>query len=261
MKISNRLAQLIRKGEPAVGMWVNTCDPAVAEIAGLAGYDWIMIDTEHNPFTEAQVQGLLYAAATGDMQTIVRVCANREEHVKWVLDSGAGGIIIPGTRDADDARHSVRIAKYHPLGSRGYGPHRASGFWTRGEEYTAGSNDDILLICQIELASAVDEIDEICRIEGIDGIWIGPTDLAQSLGHLADAQHDEVQAAIAQIIETATRHEMPWGIPAGTPDALEGHVEKGGTIMVCGSDTGMLRGTAQGYVRETHGIFERLSPR
>jgi len=141
--------------------------------------NWVLIDTEHNPLTESHVQGLLYALSGSDVTGMVRVRANREEHVKWVLDAGAGGVIIPSVENAADARHAVEICKYHPLGRRGYGPNHASGFWSRTTEYLANANRDIVLICQIELASAVAEVEEICRIEGIDGIWIGPTDLAQ----------------------------------------------------------------------------------
>ncbi len=256
MLISNRLSRLIREGKPALGMWVNLCDPGVVQLAALAGYDWVIIDNEHNPLTEAQVQGMLHAVGGYDVQTIVRVRANREEHVKWVLDSGAGGVIIPGARDAADARRAVEICKYHPLGSRGYGPNRASGYWTRGKEYTASANEEILLICQIELASAVAEVDEICRIDGIDGFWIGPTDLAQSLGHLGDAENPEVVAAIDRIIEAANRHGMPWGMPIGSVEACKSHVERGGTIIVLGSDSRMIRQTGSGLVEKARNILD-----
>ena len=161
MNISNRLARLIREGKPTVGMWMNLCDPGVAQIGAGAGYDWIMIDIEHNPLTESQVQGLLHALAGYDVQSIVRVRANSPEHIEWVLDSGAGGIMVPMMRSAADLRHSVEICKYHPLGMRGFGPNRASGYWTKGKEYVATANDDILLIPQIEHPGAVAEIDDI----------------------------------------------------------------------------------------------------
>ena len=248
MHISNRLARLIRESKPAVGMWINLCDPGVAQIGALAGYDWIMIDVEHNPLTESQVQGLLQALAGYDVQSIVRVRANRPEHVEWVLDSGAGGVMVPMMQSAAEFRQCVEICKYHPLGMRGYGPNRASGYWTRGKEYVAASNDDILLIPQIEHLGAVADIDEICQIEGIDGILIGPGDLAQSLGHLENPQHPEVQATIEQIIKAANRHGKPWGIPVGTIEAYKEYVERGGTVMLLGSDTRMLRAMGSEFV-------------
>ncbi len=135
------------------------------------------------------------------------------------------------------------------LGSRGYGPNRASGYWTHGKQYTAQSNDRILLICQIETAGAVAEIDEICQIDGIDAVWIGPTDLAQSLGHLGDAEHPEMKKAINAIIEGAKRHDMPWGIPTKDLDTYEKYVQNGGTVMILGSDTRILREAGLEFVR------------
>ena len=257
MRISNRLACLLRERKPALGFWINLSDPAIAEIAALAGYDWVLIDTEHNPLTEAHVQGLLYAVNGSDVTGMVRVRANREEHVKWVLDAGAGGVIIPSVEDAADARHAVEICKYHPLGRRGYGPNHASGFWSRTTEYLANANRDILLICQIELASAVAEVEEICQIEGIDGIWIGPTDLAQSLGHLGDPAHPDVRAAVDKVIETANALGKPWGIPVGTLPDLERYIGRGGQVMVMGSDTRMLRVGTTEIVNGARAILEK----
>lgn len=240
MRFSNRLARRIRERQPAIGTWLNLSDPAVAEIAGIAGFDWVMIDSEHNPVTEAQIQGLLYACAPFDMTAVVRVRANREEHVKWVLDAGAGGIIIPSLRDAADARHAVEIAKYHPLGGRGFGPNRASGFGSR-PDYARLANQDVVLIGQVELASAVEEVDAITSLEGLDGVWIGPADLAQSLGHPGELDHPDVRAAIDRIIASANRNGKPWGTPTVRPEDLERYIQRGGSLMTFGSDTRILR--------------------
>ena len=240
LDISNRLARQIAKNEPAVGMWIDLCDPGVAQIAALAGYDWIMIDNEHNPFTESQVQGMIHSVSRFDMQTIVRVRANNEAHVKWVLDAGAGGIMIPGLRSLAEAEHAVHISKYHPLGCRGYGPLRASGFWTQHDQYKESANNDILLICQIEHKDALDDIDAICRLQAIDALWIGPTDLAQSMGHVAEPQAPEVQEAMGKIIDAANRHGKPWGIPTVLVEDFDAYVQRGGTVMVLGSDTRLL---------------------
>ena len=248
MKLSKRTAQLLREKKPALGMWICLCDPGVAQIAALAGYDWVLIDNEHNAFTESQVQGLLHALDGRDTQSIVRARANREEHVKWILDSGAGGVMIPGIKNAAEARMAVEICKYHPIGKRGFGPCRVSGFWKYSEEYISEANNDVLLVCQVELASAVDEIDEICQIQGIDAIFIGPTDLAQSLGHLADAQHPEVKEAIDKVIKSANHHGKAWGIPAASIEDCKDYISRGGTLLTLGSDTGMIYSSASGSV-------------
>jgi 2-keto-3-deoxy-L-rhamnonate aldolase RhmA len=250
MIFSTKLVEKMRAGKPAVGFWINLSDPALVQLAGIAGFDWVMIDTEHNPLSDAQVQGHIYALGSFDTSCIVRVRANRQENIKWVLDSGAAGIIIPAITDYADAMEAVRNSKYQPLGMRGYGPNRASNFMTELKKYNEISNRDIILICQVELASAVKDIDKICDIPGIDGIWIGPTDLAQSMGHLGNHSHPEVQAAIKHVIDAANRHKMPWGIPTAKVEDFQKYASMGGTILTLGSDTSVLRTHLLGVIEE-----------
>jgi 4-hydroxy-2-oxoheptanedioate aldolase len=249
MPISGRLARLMRESQPAIGMWINLTDPGVTQIAALAGYDWVMIDTEHNPFTESQVQALLHSLREHDVTPVVRVRGNREECVKWVLDAGAGGIVIPSLKDAEDARHAVEIAKYFPLGRRGFGPNRASDFSTKSSQYVETANQEIVLIGQIELASAVAEAKAICEMPGMDGVWIGPTDLAQSLGHLGNPNHPDVQTAINTVIEAASQHSRAWGIPTGSVDDYERYLKRGAIIMTLGSDSRILLNGGSELVR------------
>jgi 4-hydroxy-2-oxoheptanedioate aldolase len=244
MDISYRLANLVAARRAAIGFWINLGDAALAQLAGVAGYDWVMVDTEHNPFGESDVQAIVYAAAASDVSCVVRVRSNREDHVKWVLDCGASGVIIPGIRDVDDAQRAVQNAKYHPLGARGFGPNRASAFFTRADEYTSAANARVMLVCQIELASAVDHVEQIAQIEGIDALWIGPTDLAQSLGRMNQPKHPDVVAAVDRVIACANRYGKPWGLPTSAVEDFEHYTSRGGTLMVLGSDTGLLRAVA-----------------
>lgn len=250
MIFSTKLIEKMRLGKPALGFWINLSDPALAQLAGIAGFDWVMIDTEHNPVSDAQVQGHIYALSGFETSCIVRVRANRQENIKWVLDSGVAGIIIPAITDYADALEAVRNSKYHPLGMRGYGPNRASNFMTELKTYNEISNRDVMLICQIELASAVKDVDKICSIPGIDGIWIGPTDLAQSMGHLGNHNHPDIQAAIKLVIDTANKHKMPWGIPTASAVDFNKYASMGGTILTAGSDTSMLRNALNGILKE-----------
>lgn len=240
MTPSRHLAELVRSGKPVKGFWINLSDPAIAQIAAIAGYDWVMIDTEHNPLTESDVQGMLYAIAAYETAPVVRIRSNREEHVKWVLDAGASGIIVPSLRDAGDAREAVAICKYYPLGRRGFGPNRATGFWSNSS-YVRTANERVLLIGQVELASAIRDIDQICGTAGLDAIWIGPGDLAQSLGHPGEPNHQDVFDAIDQIISAANAHRMPWGIPVVSAADYERYVARGAVLLTVGSDTRLLR--------------------
>ena len=245
MHFSTRLARLLKANKPAMGMGNDLADPAVLEVAALAGYDRTLTDMEHNPFTESQVAAHILAAGGYDITPVVRVRFNSEEHVKWVLDAGAGGVIIPGLANSDEGKWAVEICKYHPVGRRGFAPTRVGQFWTNHEEYIASANDEIALICQVERASAVEDIEAICQIGPIDALWIGPADLAQSLGHVGNPTHPDVQAAIDKVIEAATRHGKPWGLPVPTVEAFEGYVKRGGTAMVLGLDSRMVMDQAQ----------------
>lgn len=236
----NRLAKLLAEKKPALGAWITFADPSIAIIFAHAGFDWVMIDNEHNPFTETQIQGFIHALRGTDVSCIVRVRGNDPAHIKWVLDSGADGIIVPWIENADDARRAVDAAKYYPLGKRGYGPLRATDFWEHKQEYDTYANERILLICQIERSSAVDCIDEIAQMPGIDGLWIGPTDLAQSVGHLGQADHPDVQECIARTIAAANQHNKAWGIPVGSVEDLMGYVKQGGTVMTITSSSRIM---------------------
>ena len=128
----------------------------------------------------------------------------------------------------------------HPLGKRGYGPLRATDFWEDKQEYDIHANQRVLLICQIERSSAVDCIDEIAQMPGIDGLWIGPADLAQSVGHLGQADHPDVQDCIARTIAAANQHNKDWGIPVGSVEDLMRYVKQGGTLMTITSSSRIM---------------------
>ena len=241
----SKLAQLLAEGRPALGCWITLADPAIAIILARAGYDWVMVDTEHNPFTETQVQGVIHALRGTDVTPVVRVRGNDAAHIKWVLDTGAGGVIVPMAESADDVSRALVAAKYHPLGQRGYGPLRATDFWADVQEYDARANAEVLLICQIERRGAVDDIEQIVQMAGLDGIWIGPGDLAHSMGHMGDVGHPDVQQAMAKVIDAANGYGKPWGIPVRTAEDLMRYVEQGAVLMTLGSDSFLLNSGAQ----------------
>ncbi len=241
----SRLAQLLAERKPALGCWITLTDPAIAIMLARAGYDWVMIDTEHNPFTEAQVQGVIHALRGTDVTAIVRVRSNAPADIEWILDAGAGGIIVPMAENAEDVAQAIRAAKYHPLGERGYGPLRATDFWADTAEYNARANTEVLLICQIERSGAVDDIEQIVQMPGLDGIWIGPGDLAHSLGHMGDVGHQDVQEAMTKIINAANHHGKPWGIPVRTVEDLMRYVNQGAILMTLGSDSFLLNSGAR----------------
>ncbi|MCM8817427.1 MAG: aldolase/citrate lyase family protein [Candidatus Omnitrophica bacterium] len=253
----NRLAKLIREKKPSLGGWVCLADPGVAIIMARAGYDWLLIDNEHHPFTETQIQTIVYALRNTETTTIVRVRGNDPSHIKWVLDTGADGIMVPMIEGADDVRKAISYSKYPPLGNRGYSPVRATDFWAFKQEYEERANKEVLLICQIEQQSAVNEIEEIVKLP-VDAIWIGYADLSFSMGYKGNFRHPDVQKCIEKIIRVANEYKKPWGMPAATPQDFALRVKQGALLMSSGSDVSFLIAGASERVKQCRKAIESL---
>ncbi|HOL35157.1 MAG TPA: aldolase/citrate lyase family protein [bacterium] len=251
----NKLAKLIREKKPSLGGWVCLADPGVAIIMANAGYDWLLIDNEHHPFTETQIQAMIYALRTTGVTSIVRVRGNDPSHIKWVLDIGAGGIMVPMIENSDDVKKAIVYSKYFPLGNRGYSPLRATDFWAFKEEYEEKANREVLLICQIEQISAVNEIKKIVQLP-VDGVWIGYADLSYSMGYHGNFKHPEVQKAIDKVIDAANEYGKPWGMPAATPEDFVIRVKQGALLMTSGSDVSFLNSAAAERVRQCRKAIE-----
>ncbi|HOJ31466.1 MAG TPA: aldolase/citrate lyase family protein [bacterium] len=253
--LENKLAKLIREKKPSLGGWINLTDPGIAIIMARAGYDWLLIDNEHHPFTETQIQAMIYALRTTGVTSIIRVRGNDPSHIKWVLDTGAGGIMVPMLENAQDVKKAISYSKYFPLGNRGYSPLRATDFWAFKQEYEEKANREVLLICQIEQPSAVNEIEEIVKLP-VDGVWIGYADLSYSMGYHGNFKHPEVQKAIDKVIDAANKYNKPWGMPAATPEDFALRVKQGALLMIAGSDVYFLNSGATERVRQCRKAIE-----
>lgn len=253
--INNKLARLLKQKKPAVGGWINLCDPGIAIIMAYAGYDWLLIDNEHHPFTETQIQTIIYALRKTGVTPIIRVRGNDPSHIKWVLDAGAGGVMVPMLESVEDVKKAISYSKYPPLGNRGYSPLRATDFWTFKQEYEETANEEILLICQIEQLSAVNEIEEIVKLP-IDGIWIGYADLSFSMGYKGNFKHPDVQKAIEKVINAANKYGKPWGMPAATSEDFKKRVNQGGLLLISGSDSGFISSSASERVQQCRRAIE-----
>lgn len=252
----NKLARLLENRKPALGVWMTLTDPGIAVILSRTGFDWIMIDTEHNPFTEAHLVSIVYALRDSEVTPIFRIRNNDAALAKCALDIGAQGVIIPMIKDVEDARRAVDFAKYPPLGNHGYGALRATDFWHDKNEYDENPNQAVLLICQIERVSAVEGINEILQIPGIDGIYIGPVDLSHSMGCKGDMQHPEVLKNIERVIEAANRYNKPWGMPVPGVEEYMRRVQQGALLATVGSDNRFMKTSATMMIED---CFKRLS--
>lgn len=196
----NPLKRKLKDGKRTAGAWLQLANPLTAEIMSRAGFDWLTIDMEHGPGDILASISQFQAMAGSGVVPLVRAPWNDSTIVKRILDAGAYGILFPCVNTAQEALAAVQACKYPPEGIRGMaGSPRAAGFGQNAEKYLNKANAEILIIIAIETPQAVSNIDEILDVPGIDGIFIGPIDLATSMGHFYDPAHPEVQAAIASV--------------------------------------------------------------
>jgi 4-hydroxy-2-oxoheptanedioate aldolase len=229
-------------GQCVVGAWLSLADPACAEALSRQGFDFLVIDGEHAPFSPESLRALLMAATGSPTDVIVRVPVNDLVPIKMALDLGAAGIVVPMVNSAEQARRAVSAARYPPAGARGIGPWRASTYYQHMMDYVMAANDLISLIIQIEHTDALAALDDILAVPGYDAVLIGPADLTASLGLLPDTAHPHVQAAIHRIAAACRAAGMPFGADGPHNVALRAH---GATFFTVGMDVSFLIESAQ----------------
>jgi len=230
----------LRAGEPTVGSWMSMAHPSIAEILAASGYEWVVIETEHTAIDVSEVLRLIIAIEGAGAIPLVRLAWNDPIQCKAVLDSGAAGVIVPMVNTKADAELAVKAAKYPPLGFRGVGLARAQAYGQRFAEYVASANDDSLLILQIEHIDAVQNIDDILSVPGIDGTFIGPYDLSMSMGLPGQLDHPDVVAARRRVLDATKARGLAPGIHLVHPDRaaneIAGVVGDGYRFIALGTD-------------------------
>ncbi|MEE2684663.1 MAG: aldolase/citrate lyase family protein [Planctomycetota bacterium] len=230
-------------GEQLLGSMITLPSPAAAEILVELGYQWLFIDGEHGPLETAEVLSILQAV--GDqVPCIVRVPAAAEVPIKKMLDLGAAGIIAPQVNTAQQAADVVAWSLYAPQGRRGVGLARAHGYGLKFQQYVESANQEVTVIVQAEHAEAVENIEQIAQVPGIDAVLLGPYDLAASLGKMGQVDDPEVTGAIDRITAACQAAGIPLGIFGVTADAIRPYVEKGYNLLVAGTDTIFLASAA-----------------
>ncbi len=228
--------------ERLIGTVITLPSAEMIEIFCRAGFDWFFIDLEHSAMSRRDAQ-LVLQVAGAMIPCLVRVRSNDDVWVKAALDIGASGVIIPQIRTPEDATRAVRFSKYPPEGLRSVGIARAQGYGDIFQEAVASANDDTAVILQIEHIDAVENIERILEVSGIDGLFVGPYDLSASMGKIGHTTDPDVQGAISKVKNAAGKAGMPLGIFGATPEALHAYMEDGFTLLAAGIDT-MLIGKA-----------------
>lgn len=241
--VSHRVNDFKRRllaGENLTGIWNSLCSPAAAEALSLIGYDWMLFDSEHAPVEIAGLMPLLQAAAAGTASPVVRPAWNDQVLIKRALDIGAQTVLIPFIQNAAEARAAVASTRYPPDGVRGVAGSTRASRYGLAKGYLTASNTEICCLVQIETGQAVDNLEEISAVPGVDGVFIGPSDLAASLGHLGEPGHPDVQAVLKECATRLQAQSKPAGILATTNAAAIRYRSWGYQFVAIAVDTSLL---------------------
>jgi 4-hydroxy-2-oxoheptanedioate aldolase len=246
--LRSSLRERLGAGETVTGSFVNLGSTITAEIMGLADFDWLVIDLEHGAGSEGALIGQLQALAHTGVTTLVRVEGVNSARILHALDSGADGVLVPQLRSADDARRSVEFCRY----SAGRGVARYNRSWQWGMRPGTLAQADSAVICavQIETAEALEAVDEIAAVEGVDVLFVGPADLAHSLGLDCPPDDPRLLGAVGAVAAAAQAHSKAAGVLVGTVEQAISYNLAGFRFLGCGSDSGLLATAARGVASE-----------
>lgn len=246
----NRFKKAIRENRQQIGLWSTLSTALAAEVVAGAGFDWLLLDTEHSPADVLSVLSQLQAlSGYSEVTAIVRPASNDSVLIKRFLDIGAQSLLIPHVQTADEAAAAVAAVRYPPKGIRGVSALTRATQFGRVGDYASRASDEICLLVQIETRKGLDALEEIAAVDGVDGIFIGPGDLAASLGHIGALNHPEVLAAIEDAITRTVQCGKPVGILTGNTVFAERCIKLGTCFTAVGVDAGLLAQAADELAR------------
>jgi len=254
--MQNPVKEKLQKGEVALGTFVWITCPDVTERLSTAGFDWLLLDTEHAPSTFESVQRMMQSMRGDTCVPIVRVQWNDPVAIKRALDIGAYGILVPWVNNKEEAEAAVSACKYPPMGLRGIGPRRAALI---NENYIAEANDKLLVAVQIETVSAVKNINEILAVDGVDAVYIGPADLGMSIrAASSDNNVPTLEESLDIVLEAAKKAGKPAGIFCMTGN-IDKMIEKGFKFVSVGTDDSFLLSGAREAVQKAQEGMAKIS--
>jgi 4-hydroxy-2-oxoheptanedioate aldolase len=243
---ANAFKKALASDRAQIGLWLGLGDPYAAELCASCGFDWLLIDGEHAPNDLRSMLATLQSVAAYGSHPVVRIPHGDPSLIKQVLEIGAQTLLVPMVEDAVQAQQLARAMRYPPAGTRGVGSGLArSSRWNGFADYLERADDEVCLLVQVETIDAISQLEAIAQVDGVDGIFIGPADLAASMGYLGKPMHAEVQAVIDDAIRTLARAGKPAGILC-TDETLARHYIAGGIrFAAVGVDTSLLAQTAR----------------
>lgn len=235
----NKFKRAIKDGKPQIGIWSSLSSHIVAEVLAGSGLDWVLLDTEHSPNELPMVQQQLHAMEGGSATPIVRVPWNDMVMIKRYLDIGAQSLLLPYVQSVDEAKNAARFTRYPPQGVRGVAGATRATRYGRIKDYFKRVHDELCLLVQVETRAAMANLDAIAGVEGVDGVFIGPNDLAADMGHLGNWQHPEVWKVMEEAAKRIRKAGKAPGILVGEADGKR-CLDMGYLFVAVGADVGML---------------------
>jgi len=249
------LKQKLKNRELTIGSWITIGHPAIAEILATAGFDFLVIDIEHTTIDLSMVQAIITAIQSKGIAAFVRVSKNEEVVIKRVLDAGADGIIVPMICSAADAKQAVQYAKYPPHGKRGVGLARAQQYGTAFQSYSKWTEDSLVVIAQIEHIDGINDLENIVKVKGIDGTFIGPYDLSGSLGIPGKFEDRAVIEALDRFKKICNDHQIAMGFHVIDPiyEKMQDKINEGYTFLAFSTDFLFMGANARNNMEKLKG--------
>lgn len=256
----NSLKSKLRNKDTTIGSWITLGHPSIAEIMARAGFDWLTIDMEHSAITLHQAQQLIQVIELAGCVPLVRVGANDANLIKRVMDTGSHGVIVPMVNSKEDAERAVGSVKYPPRGFRGVGLARAQSYGADFEGYRRWNEAESIVIVQVEHIKAVENLEAILTVDGVDGFIIGPYDLSASLGVSGQFDHPDVLAALKEVQNTARRVDAVAGYHVVPPEPAQVHekVREGYRFLAYSLDILFLGNSCRSGLRAIRENLEKL---
>lgn len=249
----NQFKRALAEGRQQIGLWCTLPGSYAAEAVAGSGFDWLLFDTEHSPGDPLTVLAQLQAVAPYPVSPVVRPASNDAVLIKRLLDLGAQSLLIPYVQSADEAKSAVAAMRYPPEGIRGVsGVTRATRFG-RVEGYARRAHEELCLLVQIETQEALDRLEQIAAVEGVDGVFIGPADLAASLGHVGEPGHPRIKAIIEDAIKRIRACRKPAGILTPDNEFAKRCIALGTTFTAVGVDAAILARSTEGLAKQFRG--------
>jgi 2-dehydro-3-deoxyglucarate aldolase len=252
--LPNRFRQSVREKQRLIGCWASLASPISTEVLGYAGFDWLLLDGEHAPNDLQTLLTQLLALKDSPSAAMVRPAWAEPIILKRLLDLGVYNFLMPFIESAEQARAAVAATRYPPQGIRGIAIAQRSNRYGYCPEYFERINENICVLVQIESKLGVEAVDAIARVDGVDGLFIGPSDLSASLGHFGNPKHPDVQRAMQRVVDVARLVDKPVGILSSADEDIQRYLEMGMTCVAVGMDVVLLRNASRQ-------LAERYKPR